>query len=454
MAAARPEPLPADFRLDFPAGLRRPAPDVLIGGAPLRVLRLTAAGTARVDRWRAGAPVGRGSAAGDLAGRLVEAGMAAPVPPTASSPPPATVVVIPVRDDQAGLEATLAAMPGADVLVVDDGSQPALTAPAAQVIRRSASGGPAAARNTGWRAAAAGELIAFVDAGCVLSPGALAALQAHFADPAVAAAAPRVTVTVGPGTPAVLARYEQSRSPLDMGPAAAVVGPTARVSYLPSAVLVVRRSDLAAVGGFDESMRFGEDVDLIWRLRAAGRRVVYTPAAAAGHPCRATWGSWLRQRYDYGTSAAPLATRHGRAVAPVTVSPWSTAVWALLAAGQPLAAAALTGGTAVALGRRGGEDGAVRRELARLAVVGTIRSGGGLARGIRRAWLPPTLLVAALAGRKRAGRLALAALAVAVIPDLEPGTPGIGLVDDLAYQAGVWAGVIGRRSIGALLPRW
>jgi mycofactocin system glycosyltransferase len=453
LASAQPIPLPAEFVLKFAAGLRRPAPGVLIGGAPLRVLRLTPAGAALVDRWRAGDPVGPGQLAGRLAARLVEAGVASPAPPAAVTTP-TTAVVIPVLNDQPGLDATLAALDsGVEVIVVDDGSAPPMVASRARVIRRAARGGPAAARNSGWRSTGA-DLIAFVDAGCAPSPGALDILTAHFADLGLAAAAPRIQVVIEPGTPAALARYERKRSPLDMGSTPASVGPGASVSYLPSTALVVRRSDLEALDGFDESMRFGEDVDLIWRLRAGGRRVVYDPAAAATHAARPTWTRWLRQRYDYGTSAAALAARHGRAVAPVAVSPWSTAAWALLVAGHPVAGAAVTAGSALTLARRGGGDRAVRRQLAGLAVTGSLKSGLWLAKGIRRAWLPTALVVAVMGGRRHVGRAAIAAVAIALLPDLEPGTLGIGLADDLAYQAGVWAGVIRRRSAGALLPRW
>ena len=53
-----------------------------------------------------------------------------------------------------------------------------------------------------------------------------------------------------------------------------------RVAYVPTAALLVRR---AALGdGFDESLRNGEDVDLVWRLIEAGWRVRYEPAVQVG----------------------------------------------------------------------------------------------------------------------------------------------------------------------------
>src|SRR5581483_6057065 len=158
--------------------------------------RLTPAGRALVDRLAGGEPVPPSTAAQALARRLLDAGLAHPRPP-APAPPPDLAVVIPVRDDPDGLIATLASLarPGAPVastVVVDDASRGAQPLPplgrchGAAVIRRAVQGGPAAARNDGWRATTA-ELVAFVDADCEPGPGWLDVLLPHFSDPLVAA---------------------------------------------------------------------------------------------------------------------------------------------------------------------------------------------------------------------------------------------------------------------------
>ena len=471
-----PRPLPPDFRLTFDPALRRPRREVLIGGAPIRVLRLTGAGADLVDRWTAGRPVGAGAGAGDLAARLVDAGLAHPRP-AAGAPSPRPAVVIPVRDDPDGLAATLASLrataPGVEVVVVDDGSVVAVGAgpgPAGpRVLRRPVPGGPAAARNTGWRAAGPAEVVVFVDAGCTLPDGWAGALLDHFADPGVAAAAPRVRSRPGPGSPAGVVIYEQAHSPLDLGPAPAPVRPGGSVPYVPSAVLAVRATALQAAGGFDEAFRFGEDVDLVWRLAEAGWRIRYEPSVEASHPVRSSWPRWLRQRFDYGRSAAPLAARHGRAVAPLTVSPWSVAVWGFAAAGRPVPAVAVAAGTAAALARRAGADRETATELFRLAWIGHARAAGPIAGALRRAWLPPGLAAAAAVGRwgGRRARMASGTALTAVLlagglRDWAARRPATGplrwtawrLADDLAYQAGVWSGVLRARSAGALLPRW
>ena len=81
--------------------------------------------------------------------------------------------------------------------------------------------------------------------------------------------------------------------------------------YVPSAALIVR-----APVRFDETLRYGEDVDLVWRLLDAGHRVVYDPSVVVRHH----EADVLRRRFRYGTSAAPLAARKTLPAAPGTAA--------------------------------------------------------------------------------------------------------------------------------------
>jgi hypothetical protein len=93
-----------------------------------------------------------------------------------------------------------------------------------------------------------------------------------------------------------------------------------------------------------------------------------------------------------------------------------------------------------------------------LAAVGHLRGGLALARAVRRAWAPAAVLLAVTSRRSRP-----ALAAVVVVPGLldwlerRPGLDparfiALGLADDLAYAAGVWAGCARERSARALLP--
>jgi len=412
--------------------------------------------------------VGASPAAGRFARRLVDSGIAHPRPP--AGPTPDTTVVIPARDHHDGLRRSLDALSDLTslrVIVVDDGSlQPVRVergAPtSASVVRLDPPGGPAAARNAGWRLADS-EIVVFLDADCVPVDGWLNTMLRHFADPGVAAVAPRIVSDSSSGTD--LAEYELLNSPLDRGPREAPVRPRSGVSYVPSACLAIRRRALVDLDGFNETLRFGEDVDLVWRLDRRGWSVRYEPAASVIHPPRPSLRSWLGQRFDYGGSAAQLAALHDRDVAPLDVSRWSAAAWTLAAAGHPIAGGMLVGGTSAALARRAGRDRETARELFGLALRGNLFAGPRIAEAIRRAWLPPAMLALALipSGRTRRRSAAAVMMAFALpLTDWAVRRPPVDaarwtalrIADDLSYQAGLWFGAAKKRSLKALLPRF
>jgi mycofactocin system glycosyltransferase len=490
--AAPRGPLPAGLRLVLDPAVRRvDGRRVLIGGAPLRIIRLTEAGSRLLDRWTSAEALGPADGAQRLARRLLDGGLVHPRLEGVTPPfgPSDVAVVIPIHGRPDGLAATLAAVsaaaPGA-VVVVDDGSSPPDAAAIQQVlaavrtehrapdpgataadpdpqseaaagspgplrlVRIELNSGPAAARRTG-AGATDQPVLAFVDADVVPEPGWLDRLLAHLADPAVAAVAPRVRADPPATLTAAVAAYERLRSSLDRGAVEAAVRPRSRVSYVPAAALLVRREALDGAGGFDPGLRFGEDVDLVWRLDATGWTVRYDPSVTATHPARPTLAAWLRQRFAYGRSAAPLAARHGGQVAPLTVSGWSAAAWALIGAGAPASGIGLMAGTTAALVPKLSSLDRPVVEAARLAGLGNLFAGRQVASALRRAWFP---LLGAMLLARRTRPAAIAALVVPPILDRResgarsPSLPlwaAISLADDLSYGAGLWVGVWERR---------
>jgi len=464
------------YRLDRSVR-RRERGRVLLGGSPVRLLRLTEAGAELVRRLAAGEEVRSTRGVDALVGRLVDAGMLHPDPASAgdAAPDPSAVtVVVPVRDRPRGLSRLLGALARSGlggIVVVDDGSTVPVEVPhGVELVRHDAPSGPAAARNAG-AARARTPFVTFVDSDCLPTGDWLAPLLGHFADPSVAAIAPRVTAPppTGPEPPrGSLAGYERLRSPLDLGAEPGRVAAGTRTSYVPAATLLVRADRFAEIGGFDASMRYGEDVDLVWRLADAGHRVRYEPRSVVHHDVRATPADWLRQRVGYGSSAAELEARHPGKVAPAVVSPWSVAMWALGVLGHPVAAAVLGAGTVAATA---GRLAAVpRRDAVRLAVTGHLAAGRQLAEAVVRAWWPIALPLAVV--DRRARRITAAAVAAtaadAVVQHRRatradaaatgqlPGPAafaGLALLDHAAYGAGVWLGCARRRSLRALLPR-
>lgn len=431
---------------------------VIVGGSPLRVIRLSPRGAELVDGLWRGGPVPPGGASTALVRRLLDGGI---VHPTWESPPGETAgpttattattvttalaaevtTVIPVRGRlDPGLLAALG--PVAEIIVVDDASPEAVVVPAStphgtpiRVVRRAARGGPGAARNRGLDLVTT-PFVAFVDADCVPDLGWLDALLPHFTDPVVDAVAPRITAITGTDR-GILARYETARSALDMGAQPARVRARSRVAYVPSAALLARTSAIRAVGGFDETLPVGEDVDLIWRLDHDRGTVRYEPRAQVAHHHRTRPIAWLRRRYDYGTSAGPLARRHPGMLAPVEL---------------PVRRGAALGEQLASIG-----DPELAPRLAAQARRAWLRQ---LARTLVRPWWPTTLLVLALVPSKVVrGALVGIVIGSAIQDWLDEAPPmGLGsflvarLADDLAYGTGVWVGSVRARTTGPLRP--
>lgn len=413
----------------------------LLGGSPTRLLRLGANGARVLDDWLAGSGIGGDPAHRALARRLLDAGIVHPAPEPDRRARHAVTIVIPVRDNAAGLARLTSTTVGdSRCVIVDDGSLPPLPD---STVRHRIPRGPAAARNTGLRGVDTA-LVAFLDSDTIPAPDWLDTIVPLFEDPAVAAVAPRVrSLPTGP-----IGRYEERRSALDMGGRPATVRPDGHVRYVPSAALVVRVDALRAVGGFDERLRFGEDVDLVWRLLAAGHTVRYQPQSTVHHEPRASLGEFLRQRFDYGTSAGPLSTRHPELLAPAVLTPITLAQVVIAVCGFPVAALApslFTAATTLRVLLRGGVPIPVAAELVATGQLTLVRQW---AAAIRRTWWP--LLLWSPRGRTVL-RLACAVAALEAVA--ENTDPALRLADDFAYGLGVWAGCARTPTTRPLLPR-
>jgi mycofactocin system glycosyltransferase len=416
--------------------------DVIVAGSPLRLLRLSAAGRLAADRVEHAGRTGEGltdPAALALAERLVDIGAIHPL--TAPSDPPPrygrddVTVVTPIHRRGPGHAPVNRAGPG--VVVVDDGSDPPIVGAA---LRLPTNRGPAAARNAAI-ATVTTDLVAFVDDDVDTGEGDewVVSLLGHFDDARVGLVAPRVKSQPGPS---VLARAEMRFSPLDLGAEPARISAGTRVGYVPAAALICRRAALEQIEGFCEELRFGEDVDLVWRLDAAGWRCRYDPSVVVHHQPRPTWVARARQRIDYAGSAGPLARRHGDALAPVRLSGWSLATWALIIAGSRAGGIVLGVASAAALAAR--LPMLPARTALGIAATGHLYAGRQLTAAVRRAWWPVVVVLAAL-GSATARR-------ILVVSAIAAGHPLI-LIDDLCSSVGLWRGARRAATVAPLLPR-
>ena len=460
-------PLPSGFAVRLAPGTHVcDGGSMLVGGSGA-VLRLRP--RARSLLSAEGTVVARDPDSSTVARLLLDRGLADPWWP--SAPPDGSVddvtVVVPVRDRPQQLARLLAALPGLPVVVVDDGSlDPGPTRAVAQefgarLVRHRASAGPAAARNTGL-AAVRTPFVAFLDSDVVPQPGWLGTLRRHLDDPAVGVVGPRVLGGLPRPDDSWLCRYEAARSSLDLGPDPAPVRPLGRVAYLPSAALLARREAVLTDGaGFDERMQVAEDVDLVWRVHAAGWRVRYEPAAAVRHDHRTDLLPWLRRKAYYGTGAAPLAARHGSDVAPLVLTPWTTALTVAVLAQRrwSLPVVALVGlGVTVSIGRKVHDEERPVRTAASLTALGAVSALRQAGSALTRHYWPVAVLAATRSGRARRALL-VAAVADGLLdhrrvrPDLDPFRFTLARrLDDLAYGTGLWAGAVRARDPRSLVP--
>lgn len=469
--------------LGFPVGRRVVLDDrvrvwgdgsIVLGGAPWGLLRIAPAARDFIRRLADAGPAGALPSPGverALVDLLLTRGIVHPVAVDDTDGDPPVDVVVPAYERPELLAACLAALrtSAADsrVIVVDDASPgdgvaEAARAAGADLLRHPVNRGPAAARNTGLREATSA-IVAFVDADCAVTEDWLRPLMALFDDPRVAAVAPRIRPRST--SRGLLARYQSARSALDMGPRPELVRYGAPLGFLPSAALLVRRSALDGAA-FDETLRLGEDVDLIWRLADDGWLIRYEPASTVHHEMRTT-RDWARRVYDYGTSAAALDHRHPRRLTPARFSGWNLLIAAILLSHRPsatarTAAAVGVAGTACALLARSLRPSSVDPRVAPVilgkAVASDAEAVGHL---LRREWWPLGWLAALGALRSRTSAAATAAILIPLVrewislrPEVDlPRYAALRMAEDAAYGAGVIAAAVTARRAAILLPQ-
>jgi GT2 family glycosyltransferase len=227
---------------------------------------------------------------------------------------PGVSFVIPVYDGERTLDSALASILAesegrpAEVLVIDDGSSDASIAIAERHRRggrvellRGERRGAAAAINLGIRRARH-EIVCQVDQDVVLDPGWLERLLAELRS--------------GSDVAAAQARYRTPRGD-DLLARVMALDLDLRTAGLPRCVdhvctgnTVYRASALRAVGLFDESLGYGYDNCMSYRLGRAGYRLVFCPAATSVHRWRHRLLDYLRQQFGVAYGRLDLVAKY------------------------------------------------------------------------------------------------------------------------------------------------
>jgi GT2 family glycosyltransferase len=198
-------------------------------------------------------------------------------------PRPTVSVVIPTYNRARFLDAAVASVraqtyPCMEIVIVDDGS----TDNTADVVARLGNGvryirqanaGPAAARNRGIREAA-GDLVAFLDTDDRWLPQKTALQVAVLQrEPTVALVSADMAIEDETGTVQVASNFQHrglndTFAALDGRPIPHAPRQLLTINFVNTSTVLARRSVLIALEGFDERLRYGEDLELWLRIAA------------------------------------------------------------------------------------------------------------------------------------------------------------------------------------------
>lgn len=216
-------------------------------------------------------------------------------------------IVIPTYNRHDQLRSTLAALTHLDytqsefeVIAVDDGSVVSIDSIVAEfqdhldlTLVKLKNGGPARARTQG-AFKASGRFLVFIDDDCLPEKSWLQALAAALQKSPESICGGK-TVNFFPNNPYSTAHqllqdyfYENYRPGKEPG------------AFFPTNNFAVPRERFIEMGGFDQTLRYGEDRDFCFRWESKGGDFVFVPDAVVYHTLDLNFRSFLKRHFAYG----------------------------------------------------------------------------------------------------------------------------------------------------------
>ena len=166
-------------------------------------------------------------------------------------------------------------------------------------------GGPAVARNRGWRAADTPRFVLFTDSDCIVSSDWLKNIVNYFDGDDVGIVGGKI---LPHSIENDIERYIDFRKILDQEKM--LKGTDFSYPFCVTANSVIKYKVLKDLGGFDAFFKIAGDADLCWRASYKGVKIVYAEDAIVYHKHRSNILDLYNQSFQYGFGRASLFKKH------------------------------------------------------------------------------------------------------------------------------------------------